>query len=204
MPRVTRTDGFEAYQVRGGHGDYEWATILIRGFQATGNDGQPREVGEILIHSSFGSWAYQWGHLGQPFKGWIAGCDDRSYVAEKFLGSKARVFDGDATVRELRRRIIAWRREGDFDKDQARVVWDWIEENEIELSTSADSFCNCMYGGARDCEVDGRRRTRGFFDEPWELTYTTLDHQFAGFWRDIMPPFQEALRAELAQAKEVA
>lgn len=198
---VTKSDGWDVYHVRANH---EWATIAIKGWQAQGVDRQPREIGEIMIHSSYGSWAYQWGHLGEPFKKWLAEADDRVYIAQKFLGSDAFVFDGEKTVRHLRERVIENRKCGDLDKDAARLIWDWIEDNEHELESSIDSFVNTMFDGPRGCD-DMTRNTGGwFFEEPWEHTAKSLDRQFAGFWRVLMPVFQQALRDEMAAAKVAA
>lgn len=178
----------------------EWATIAVKGWQATGNDNTPREIGEILINSSYGAWAYQWGHLGLPFKNWLAKTEDSRYIAEKFLGTKARVFDGEKTVRELRRRLIEWRRQGDLDKDAARAIWGWIEEYESELESSDHEFCDRMFSGPRDCECERNRKASRFFEEPWEHMATSMDRSFASFWRVIWPVFQQELQRELMPA----
>ena len=198
MSRVTKSNDFEVYHVRAGWHDQEWATIAIHGWQAKGNDDRPREIGEILIHSSFGSWAYQWGHLGIPFKQWLVKTDDKHYIACKFLGSKADVFDGEKTVKGLRERVIEWRRHGEFSREQARAVWDWIEENELELETSPDSLVNRMHDGPSDCGDMTRSTGARFFEEPWEHIRTSLDRSFDNFWQQMWPVFQQALREEMA------
>lgn len=195
--RVTKATDWDVYYVRAGH---EWATIAIKGWQATGNDNQPREIGEILIHSSYGTWAYQWGHLGEPFKKWLTEADDRVYIAQKFLGSNAFVFDGEKTVRHLRERVIENRKCGDLDKDAARLIWGWIENNEHELESSIDSFVNTMFDGPSVCGGMTRNTGGWFFEEPWEHTATSLDRKFSAFWTTIMPVFQQALRSEIAEA----
>lgn len=198
MSRVTKSNDFEVYHVRAGYHDQEWATIAIKGWQMAPDAycSEPREIGEILIHSSYGSWAYQWGHLGVPFKPWLAKARDKQYIAGKFLGDKAYEFDGEKTVRELRRSVIERRKHGGFDKDQARSVWDWIEENESELESSAHDFVNRMYDGARDTEVGGRAEQ--FFEEPWDRLATSLNRPFDNFWQQVWPAFQQALREEMA------
>lgn len=200
----TRTDGFEAYTVRAGH---EWATILVRGWQGTGPDQQPREIGEILIYSSYGAWAHQWGHIGQPFKQWLLDveCD---YVAGKFLGSKAYQFDGEKTVEHLCQSIIEHRRSGDLTKNDARTIWDWVEENEIELSSSESEFVRCMGDCSRQAdwkhtppgdpwaEPGPERGARYFLEEPWDRLATSLNRDFANFWGRVWPTFIAHLKAE--------
>lgn len=196
--KITRSHDMETYRIRAGHADMEWATICILGWQAKGIDGQPRECGEILIHSSFGSWAFSWGHLGKPFKRFLVKAE-REYVAGKFIGAKAYKFDGEKSVRELRQSLIERRRQGDLDKDEARVIWDWIEEREMELESSADLFVERLYdlrSEMREERSFGRGALR-FLEEPYERTCTSLDRQFAGFWRDIWPAFIGQLKTEL-------
>ena len=200
MSRVTKSTDFEVYRIRAGYHDQEWATIAIKGWQVPADAycSTPREIGEILIHSSFGSWAYQWSHLGVEFKAWLAGNRDRSYMAEKFLGSAAYKFDGEKTVKGLRERVIEQRRHGGLRKEEARLIWDWIEENELELETSPDSFVNKMYDGPRDCDELTRSTGARFFEEPWEHIATSLDRPFDGFWTQVWPVFRQALREEMA------
>lgn len=189
---VTKSTGWESYAVRNGH---EWATIHIRSWASLGIDDQPREVGEIMIHSSFGSWAYQWGHLGQPFKEWIAKTTDRGYIGRKFMGGEAYVFDGPKTVAGLRESLLERRRDGGITKATAREVWDWINDNEGPLESSDREFVNTMHTG--ETQIVMVEGLKYFFSEPWERLQTVLDWQFQGFWREIMPAFQQALRDEL-------
>ena len=193
-------------RIRGGHGNLEWATICWTGWQATGVDGKPRECGEILIHSTFGSWANSWGHLGQPFDQWLQEAE-RSYCAEKFLGTRAREFDGEASVKSLRDSLLEHRRNGDITKNDARSIWDWIEDNEMELeSGSEEFFVNRLYECSReaDWQDEGHphkyherspgRGARYFLDEPYERSRHQLNRQFAGFWRDLWPVFVKQLK----------
>lgn len=195
-------------RLRGGPGDYEWVTICWQGWQATGNDGTPRECGEILIHSSFGSWANSWGHLGIPFDKWLTKAE-RGYCAEKFMGGKAYKFDGEKTVKELRNSLLKRRQDGDITKNDARSIWDYMDEFEDELTSSADLFCTGMgrcYSEAnwedvaenKYCECGPGNGARRFLQEPWERIATSLDNQFAGFWRDMWPVFVDHLKAAAA------
>lgn len=187
-----KTDGFEAYTARA---QGEWATIIIRGWQSTGNDGKPHEIGEILIHSSFGSWAYQWGHLGLPFREWLPKAE-RAYCAEKFLGTKAYQFDGATSVRELRRHLLQYRRDGSLGKGDARELWDWIDDNECELETSENDFVWALERA--DTEIVATDQVRHFLSEPWEYLHETLNRSFARFWEVLWPVFVAQLKAEAA------
>lgn len=189
--RVTKDTTGETYRIRtAGH---EWATIVLFGWQATGNDGTPRECGEILIHSGFGQWAYSWGHLGVPFKRFLLKAE-RGYIATKFMGADAYKFDGRLTVLELRKRLLRWRREGQLNTEEARQLWDYIEEREVELESSTHDFVGVMQQA--ETELVATKAVLRFAQEPWEHLATSLDIQFAGFWREVWPVFLEQLRAE--------
>jgi hypothetical protein len=190
---VRRDTNGQAYRIRTAR--HEWATIVLFGWQATGNDGTPRECGEILIHSGFGSWAHSWGHLGMPFKAFLCKAE-RSYIAGKFMGADAYKFDGQLTVRELRKRLLRWRHEGQLNKEDARQLWNYIEEREDELESSTHDFVGAMQQAAT--ELVASRQLLCFVQEPWEHLATSIDLQFAGFWREVWPVFLDELRAEEA------
>ena len=190
-------------RLRGGTSNQEWATICWQGWQATGVDQKPRECGEILIHSSFGSWAHHWWHLGEPFAQWLQDINS-DYIARKFMGSKAYEFDGKKTVHELRCSLIEHRRTGDITKDDARAIWDFVEDSEDELESSSEMFVERMFDCMRLADWPPRngkysdaapeRGARHFLEEPWDRICTSLDHQFAGFWRDLWPVFIRHLK----------
>ena len=101
-PGVTR-DTFDAYRVRGGFDCAEWATICLREWSVGGEsvDERLRYCGEILIHSTFGSWAHQWGYLSRPFRQFLLEAEF-DYVFTKVLGEKFQVFDGEGSLENLR------------------------------------------------------------------------------------------------------
>ena len=192
--RVTVDTSGQTYRVRTAR--HEWATIVLFGWQATGNDGTPRECGEILINSGFGQWAYSWGHLGVPFKRFLLKAE-RDYIATKFMAADAYKFDGQLTVRELRLRLLRWRKEGRLNKDEARQLWDYIEQNEFELESSMHDFVGAMQQA--DTELISTKAVIRFLQEPWEHIVTSLDIQFAGFWREVWPVFLDQLRSEIEE-----
>jgi hypothetical protein len=219
MPSVTKDDGFSVYRVRGGRGDYEWATIAVREWctqpdPMCGNE--RRQCGEILIYSSFGSWAYQWGHLGRPFRSWLLGCEF-GYVFGKFMGDKLMVFDGEASVQYMRQRLIEKRWHRDMDKKIARVVWDELNAHESQAEASDRDFVEAMgdiadrirEGWSIDTEIPDlfdseKQQAYEFLQEPWERIMHKNAPQAVGFWRDLWPVFINHLRAELQPAAAAA
>ncbi|WP_157266495.1 hypothetical protein [Azohydromonas aeria] len=207
---VSRDDGFTCYRVHGGHGRYEWATICIREWTAGGDmvGERSRFLGEILIHSSFGAWGFQWTHLGEPFREFLQHAEF-DYVFTKFMGSDLQVFDGEGSVRNLRQQIVEQRRSNDITKGAARALWQEINACQNECEDSNASFVEQMRdiadrfndGYSFDSEIESlseaeRDAVVHLLQEPWELTTTKAHPQAEGFWRDLWPAFVEYLRAE--------
>lgn len=212
---VTRDDSFKAYRVRGGWDGHEWATICVRDWTM---DGKPvgertRYCGEILIHSSFGSWGHQWAHLGQPFPEFLLDVEF-DYFFTKLMGSDLQVFDGEGSVRHLRQQIVEHRKTADLTKGAARALWQEIDACQNECEDSNASFVEQMRdiadrfndGYSFDSEIESlseaeRDAVVQLLQEPWELTTTKAHPQATGFWRDLWPVFVEQLRGERGQAE---
>lgn len=197
----------ETYTVRNG---FERATIAVRCWSrpVKRHDDKPDDTyhcGEILINSSFGSWANTWTACGCPFKEFLTEVEF-DYAFGKFMGASLRIYDGERTVRKLRSKIIDERRTHALDRDQARAVWDAIEENETELESSSRDYCECMWRIARDLGITERSRHPlwGEFTEPFYCTEDCYDPQPVGFWREIWPHFIAELKRELAGASSIA
>lgn len=98
--------------------DREWGIIYI-------DEG----AGVLSVVSSWGNWAYSWHNHGCPslkhFLVQIAR-DQDTYLENKLAGSQW--FDSEATEREIRRKVIEQRRDGDLDKKLARICWDALED----------------------------------------------------------------------------
>lgn len=184
---LTKDLGFETYRIRA---DHEYATICLRAW--------PRGdhfCGEILIHSSFGNWAYQWGACANPFKRFLLGADF-DYVFTKFMGTELRVFDGDASFRAIKRRVLAWRHRGDLDKEVAREAWNELADQREDAERSIYGFVDAMNDIV---ERVNRKRVQEMLHEPWDLAETRYDSGAVGFWREIWPHFVAQLRVELEQ-----
>jgi hypothetical protein len=193
---ATKTTDAEVYIVRKNH---EWATIMLRCWSRPANVGTEHKHtyygGEILINSTFGCWANVWIACSDPFKQFLLDAEF-DYVFTRFMGTRLEVWDGEGSVKSLRRLLLEHRRIGELDKDEARRLWDAIEANELDLAPSLDAFVECASSIADD--IDSKSVYR-LLSEPWELTTTQHDHQAVGFWREIWPEFTAALKAEMAE-----
>ena len=186
----------ERYAVHTSGGEY--ASIVLRDWSRPVNTGQGRTgtyyCGEIQIHSSFGSWGHTWTACAVPFKEFLLDAEFE-YVFIKFMGTKFRVFDGEASFKSLVERVLRSRREGEINKYEARDIYADMADVQEELECSSNDFCNAVFR-----LVEGRSgRVSRMFAEPWDLMCHKPDPQAVGFWRDIWPEFTTALREELAQ-----
>ena len=115
----------EQYQFNGPHG--MWAIITL----------DPRGIFQAV--SDFGSYSYEgWGHHGcESFKHSLVRLREADYFLSKVCGNTlgqsgpgrcGQVFDFDASVREIRRRLCERRRADRLTRDEARACWDELED----------------------------------------------------------------------------
>lgn len=180
----------------------EWATITM--FSWTGD---ARHGGEILIHSSFGSWGYSWGNIGQSFAAFLLDVEF-SYLFDKFEPGTLRVFDGPLSFEQVKRALIEARREQQFSKDTARRIWDELGAEQHRLEGSEREFVEAC-NDARDTVLDDapeadKENVGYFFQEPWERIRRSANEQAKGFWRELWPPFKAKLEAELKEVQHAA
>lgn len=203
----TKITGADVYSVRNRH---EWATIVVRCWQDE-SGGELRHRGEILINSTFGSWANYWSAPGMPFKRFLLGLDF-GYCMQKLMGRDLQEHDGDATLKALRRSVLEARRNRRLDKSAAAWVWQEIEDRSSSLADTVESFVSACGDIQRDAGESWNRRQVGnhadeigdLFAEPWYMTETRDNPQAVGFWRELWPEFIATLRAEVAAEQEAA
>lgn len=192
-------EAMDCYRVRA---NGEWATICVR--EWTVGDCQLtsekiRYCGEILIHSTFGSWGNSWTHCGCRFKKFLSFADF-DYLFTKFMGGNLYTFDGEKSLKGLRKRLIASRRDHSFDKDDARDLWQAISENSDQLrGRSVDLWVEVLSRISSDSDS---REVKRFLQEPWEMTESSDDMSAVGFWRDLWPEFKASLLVEIALPTE--
>lgn len=190
----------ETYTISANH---EHATIALRCWSRTvkRHDGKPDGTyycGEVLINSSFGSWANTWTACGFPFKEFLAAAGF-DYLFTKFMGSKLERHDGEGTLKELRRDILQQRRENRLDCAQAREVWDAVDWERDRIESDETSCGYALLEVAS--RIGDRHPMRDYFADPsgWPRI-TRPDCQAAGFWRELWPHFVAELEREKAAA----
>jgi len=207
---VEREDGATTYRVRA---DGEWATIVLFGWERP-DGARTRHAGEILIHSSFGSWANSWSNCGSSIQEFIAQVDFQ-YLFLKFMGDKLYVYDGEGTYLNVLRKIRHARREAVFTKDMARFIYGHVVDAKHEIFSSLNEMvevmreghrlaCEEMFGADAFDNICNVRALDNWFEEPWEMRARKYDEQPAGFWRELWPAYKAQLQQELKEKNDVA
>jgi hypothetical protein len=173
----------ELYQVVNGH---EYANIAVRCWKIG-----DRFCGEIMINSSFGSWANIWTACGCPFKEFLA-TSDFDYLFGKFMGCDLNRFDGELSMKEMLRKVLRWRIEGELDRKQARAVWNALKDDHELIESSPEGFTRGTWEAVRHMDPKVRR----LFAEPFWWIMTSPDACATDFWRMLWPDFKAALLAE--------
>lgn len=185
----------ECYEVRK---DGEWANIMLDCWERRPNFGAPQErvyyCGELVVHSSFGTWGYTWTACASPFKQFLQGVEF-AYLFGKFMGVNLDRYDGAATLARLQSDTLAHRRARELTRAQAREAWSEILAESERIKSDAMS---CGYALMDVAERLGREHPmREELADPhsWSLQ-TAHDLQAVTFWRGLWPLFIAALKAE--------
>lgn len=169
--------------------DGEYATICVATW--TNETGRhPSFGGEILVHSSFGAFCHTWSNCAEPFKQFLLGIRFDSFML-KCLGNDFNVFDGEASIKQVKQALLTLRRTREFNTDTAAEFWDDLMGFADVAASSEESF----YRELSDfCEnIDG-------LGEPGDYVVQAPDQQATGFWQQLWPIFKTMLESELTAA----
>lgn len=184
----------EAYRVSA---NGEWATIVVQGWQRPdgGASLPPMEQGEILIHSTYGSWGHYWTHLGVPVKQFLVGTSFDYFMGKMMRGS-LREFDFAASLSLWKQHLVEARRTRQLTGEQFREVWD---ESCRPERVSVELFVDRLER-SRPVEL----RDHPLWDSLGSYVVARNSSQAMGFWRDLWPKFIGQLRHEMTAANEPA
>lgn len=191
MPPQVKKSSVEKYSVRNG---YEYATICLDEWRRS-EGGAARHGGEILILSSYGTFAHEWTACGEPFKQFLLGVGYHSFM-RKCLGKNAEVFDGEATFKAVVKRVLEARRNGDLWKSDARHLYDELQFRQSDLEASAGGFLlNIQL-------VSSNEAQESLFEDAYDMLREKRNPQAVGFWENLWPVFVEELQRECGLARE--
>lgn len=79
--------------------------------------------------SDYGNYGFWWGAAGDCFRSFLCRLEP-DYLCGKLAPET--VYYGQETEKNIRRRILEWRRDGSLSRDDARREWDLIGEVDID------------------------------------------------------------------------
>lgn len=169
----------DCYRIRN---NGEHATICLSGYHLQRDD---RHGCELLINSSYGSFAYHWSHCGEPYRKFLIGLD-KGYLLGKLVPQKDLYeYDNVGSLRALRQHILENRREDVLGKGWARKLWD--SSCDLDSFLSAEEFVSAIQ---EDNELNK-------LNEPWDFCRTKQCARYDHFWNEIWVPFVNQLKEEV-------
>lgn len=173
----------------------EYATICVDAGERLDVDRPERRTfqGEILIHSSFGSFCHTWTNCSVPFKQFLIGIGFESFM-RKCLGESFESFDGEASFTEVKRAILTSRREGELTRESAQALWQDLHQVDDVAVTSEYNFYRALEDLCGDDSVLGQVH---------EYVIHSPSDQAQTFWTELWPVFKGMLESELENRETV-
>lgn len=142
--------------------------------------------------SDYGNYAYCWTATGEKdFRRFFIDLN-WDYVARKLAHGHGHrlltVYDGEETLVNVKKHIIERRREGQFNRNEARTEWELLEEND-ELS--CPEWFAVWY-------------TQTKIADPHEYQAFRMDGQLEGWAKRVLPRLQAMIRSELEREQSLA
>lgn len=139
-------------------------------------------TGMFAAVTDYGNYAYKWTHHGRDdFRKFVIGLEKESdYLLGKVAPNKE--YDGEGTIKRIKKDILEHRREGAYTKDFARREWILINNN-----GNMDS----AYGFYKWYEETAITDASEFYTEKWPTSYIA-------FAKKLIPRLTNAIRKELA------
>lgn len=177
----------------------EWATIALREWtRDPAPERGPIYCGEILIHSSYGAWAYTWTSCGSPFRTFLAEIDF-GYAFSKFMGHGLREFDANASLAAIQRKIIDLRRSRDISEKTARMAYACVD-NKAGYIDNTSEFITACDDIRSELQADDTPEPAliALFVDPWDSEFTRhrSNPSAVAFWNKLWGPFIDALKSE--------
>ncbi|MBU9200190.1 hypothetical protein KTD31_02065 [Burkholderia multivorans] len=190
MHTKTHCDLYRIYS----NGEYASIGMSVWETRSADKPGHVLHGGELLIHSSFGNFCHTWPAGPLPFREMLLGIDFDTFMM-KCVGESYRVFDGAASLVNVRRAVARLRRQGVLSQDDARDYWDGLEASEDLAVRSEECFRIALADLERNGVVPGAAD---------DFIVYAASRQVQGFWREIWPQFTRILDAEVQAEQALA
>lgn len=138
-------------------------------------------IGVFTCVSDWGDYGYRWPQAGWgpgDFRKFFLQCYDE-YILRKI--ARPDVYDGEATLRAVKERILEARRHGSWSRDRARREWDRLE----------------VYGHLDSREDFAMWYEDTDIDEAYGLSVYSFSGEVRGFIEHVLPRLREAIKKQL-------
>lgn len=136
-------------------------------------------LGFLGIFSDYGNYAYHWSSFAGDFKKFLSGLEADYLYGKLMQGRNARIYDGEATLRGIKKHILELRHKRRLTREDAREEWDLANDSEIDHHFS-DGY-TLWY-----------RETK--LQDAQELYETMVEPQCWAFCEKVWPRFIAALK----------
>lgn len=185
LMKCTPSSGkFDAYEFYDG---FDGGVVVLREWRRAGK--QAEFAGQVLAHTSYGSYGYTWTHMGCDLRRFLVDAVERKeigYIMGKIAGASRDAFDPDLTIRDCKRRVRELRRAGGATKENARAAFDVLAD--LDGSRDDREFYERL-----DETVIFRDDTSGYFRH-------SITADCRGFWDNIMKPLAAQFQREFEAA----
>lgn len=175
----------------------EYATVFLRAWETTRANSRAMFGGELVVHSSFGTYGYTWPSCGKPFLQFIASISYDSLIGKCF-GADAWRYDGAATFLEVVRALLRLRRDDDVGPSEARELWSewWDRKSVVEHSLEGFYLTAAELCGDVDSAGDA------LFTERAQYECRKPNPQAVGFWNVLWPSIRAAIVEQIQPDSE--
>lgn len=179
----TKTSNVDKIHVRFAH--WGWVDFYLE-------DMKPG-VGQLVINSDWGCWAYGWGAMGDThtLASFILQADNSYIIHKLMLGQKTTRFDAERTIVKWKREIMRERHLQDLSADKARELWDeLVQWSKWDMPDDEVMFIEHL----PTCIEEWLGH------EPWEHTEHELNSTYCNLDEVIMPALRCVLQARQERA----
>ena len=169
---------------------HEYVALTVYGIQK----------GHCSVHfaGSYGDWSFEWWHIGPDDpRQFLAGVSE-DYLLGKLTAGKPRVYDGEATLENVKRAILKARKDEQIDAEEARRMYDELSDEYSDLGHSEDFS---RWYENLSCDIDAvfgdSYTAHGCYED---TPVRDAVHLTTRMW----PGMKKFLKAELAREKTAA
>lgn len=164
--------------------------LMIRGEMRHWSSGEPSFTISLKMMGDFGCAEHFWSHAGGEGETWWNWLEDTDcdYFLCKLFGLDYMEFDGQRSMEDVKREVLERRSQTDFNKEQAREVWDQLAEMS-ENPDKGEFYSGLARIKITDTRYELTRPKNAAFPEYYEMGRSRIKPRLARFWDNVWRPF---------------